>query len=515
MNAILALVAGIFLFELVRQKRANNALMEARRIAARTERSLLESENKNRAILKALPDLIFVLDRNGVYQDYSAKGPDELYLPPEQFLGKKVRDVLPADAAEIVMKGIESHLESPEPFSFEYSLPLHGGMRFYETRMVKLDADRLLAIVRDVTSRARAENALAEARRFSAQVAETIPNVIFIYDLLEKRNVYVNERSKSIIGYSAEEILGLGDRFVAQILHPDDLVKLPRLNEDYLQWQDGDVFEHLFRVKHRNGEWRWVQRYSTVFTRTPDGRPRQLLGSATDITELKKAEEELRSLTARLLNIQDEERRRIARELHDGTGQNLYAMSLSLAVLQQLTDLPESFRAALTECQKLCAESLKEVRTISYLLHPPMLDRDGLVASLKWFAEGFSRRTGIQVELEIAEAPGRLPTTLELDLFRIIQEGLTNVARHSNSQKAVVRLNQQSNGIMLQVQDFGRGMQVTPGFHSDRTYTTGVGISGMRERIRQAGGRLEIHSDDHGTTVTARVSAAPAAGIPS
>jgi signal transduction histidine kinase len=268
-------------------------------------------------------------------------------------------------------------------------------------------------------------------------------------------------------------------------------------------------------VKHRNGEWRWIQRYSTVFKRTADGHPQQLLGSATDITELKKAEEELRSITARLLNIQDEERRRIARELHDGTGQNLYAMSLNLAIMRQLADLPLSFQTALTECQKLCEESLKEVRTISYLLHPPMLDREGLVASLKWFAEGFSRRTGIQVELEIAQAPGRLPTMLELDLFRIIQEGLTNVARHSNSPKVVVRLDLQANVIILQVQDFGRGMRVPPGHSPVGKYTAGVGISGMRERMRQAGGRLEIHSDDRGTTVTARVSAVSSTFMPS
>jgi PAS domain S-box-containing protein len=486
----------------------------------RAERSLLESENKTRAILRAMPDLMFVLDRNGVYLDYHAKGPGELYLPPEQFLGKKVRDVLPADAAGVVMSGIESVPESPEPFSCEYSLALNGAARFYEARMVKLDTDRLLAIIRDVTSRTQAEKALAEARHFSEQLAETIPNVIFVYDLLEKRNVYVNARSKSIIGYSADEILGLGERFVVQLLHPDDLGKLPRLNEDYLHWKDGDVFEHLFRVKHRNGEWRWIQRYSTVFRRTADGRPQQLLGSATDITELKKAEEELRSLTARLLDIQDEERRRIARELHDGTGQNLYAMSLNLAILQQLTDLPASSQAALTECRKLCEDSIKEVRTISYLLHPPMLEREGLAASIKWFAEGFSRRTGIEVEVEVPQAPARLPAALELDLFRIIQEGLTNIARHSNSRKAVVRLDRHAQGITLQVRDFGSGMRITSGLdpdarYADARYGAGVGISGMRERIRQAGGRLEIHSDDQGTTVTATVSAVPATGMPS
>jgi PAS domain S-box-containing protein len=481
----------------------------AHRAAAEIERrrsvlALQKSESKNRAILKAFPDLMFVQDREGTLLDYYTKDEGELYLRPEQFLGRKVHEVLPPDVAGAIARGAKETAESHEPVSFEYSLQIQEETRFYEARMVDLDTDKVLTIVRNVTTRKHAENALEEARRFNQRVAETIPNVLFVYDLMEQRNVYVNDRA-GMLGYTAKEVLHMGDQFLRKTMHPDDLARLAAVAQDYSTRKDGEIFEHLFRFRHKNGEWRWIQRFATVFTKTADGRPKQILGTATDVTALKKAEQELRSLSARLLNVQDEERRRIARELHDGTAQSLFAISLNVASLRQSRNLPGHAKELLDECQMLCEDSLKEVRSLSYLLHPPLLDQAGLVAALKWFTDGFSRRSGIAVELEIPESMERMALGLERDLFRIVQEALGNVARHSGSTKALVRVDRHTDQVILRIQDFGHGIASPSDEEPDASLTAGVGIASMRERLRHVGGQLEIQSNDQGTTLIAIV----------
>jgi signal transduction histidine kinase len=183
----------------------------------------------------------------------------------------------------------------------------------------------------------------------------------------------------------------------------------------------------------------------------------------------------------------------------------LFGIGMSIASLRRRSDLPLEVRVKLTECQMLCDEGLKEVRSQSYLLHPPLLDEAGLAAALKWFAEGFTRRSEIQVDLEVVDAVTRLSPEIERDLFRIVQEGLSNVARHSGSTKALVRVETDDHHIVLRIKDFGCGMPAD--FEARRsTEAVGVGIPGMRERLRQVGGRLEISSTDGGgTTLTATI----------
>jgi signal transduction histidine kinase len=239
--------------------------------------------------------------------------------------------------------------------------------------------------------------------------------------------------------------------------------------------------------------------------RNADGRVLELQGIGHDITDRKQVEDDLVALSLRFLGIQDEERSRIARELHDVTAQNLFAATIGLARLQQSTLAVET-RNVLAECQALCEQSLQEIRTLSYRLHPPMLDQAGLVPALQWYVEGFAKRSGIDVDLVTPETIRRLPKEMEADLFRIVQEGLANVHRHSGSSTATVRLDQFDDQVALQIKDQGHGM-------SDKTAlavanspeSLGVGIRGMRERLRQLNGQLEIESTEQGTTVTAIV----------
>ena len=216
--------------------------------------------------------------------------------------------------------------------------------------------------------------------------------------------------------------------------------------------------------------------------------------------ELKKAEDSLRTLSTRLLQLQDEERRNIARELHDSTGQVLAALGMNLAAVQvESKKLSPAGDAAVEESIELVRTTLKELRTISYLLHPPLLDEAGLQSALRWFVQGFSERSKIGVDMQLAPNLGRPPREIETAIFRIVQESLTNIHRHSESKSACIAITRESRFIKVEIGDKGKGMD----HQSTRPATLGIGIQGMKERARQLGGRLDIQSSPTGTTITA------------
>src|SRR6185369_2802870 len=159
---------------------------------------------------------------------------------------------------------------------------------FVIERKKRLAVQTVLA--RKTMEQQRVEGELEQSRLFIERLGTAIPRVLFIYDLVERRNVYVNEASSRVIGYSAQEVMDMGDRFITDLMHPDDLATLPQLNQNYQARPAGAVFENVFRMKHRNGEWRWVHRCATVLLTTPDGKPCQLIGTATDITELERTQ---------------------------------------------------------------------------------------------------------------------------------------------------------------------------------------------------------------------------------
>jgi two-component system, NarL family, sensor kinase len=224
------------------------------------------------------------------------------------------------------------------------------------------------------------------------------------------------------------------------------------------------------------------------------------------------AEEQLRQLSLRLMTLRDNERRRIARDLHDSLGQLLTAVKMNVAYLgRNALTLDECGRKVLAESKELVDTSLQEVRTLAHLLHPPMLDEMGLLPAIRWFVSGFSQRSGIDVQLELPESLRRLRADLETAAFRVIQESLTNVHRHSRASAAKVRFTTNNSELNLVVHDNGHGIDSTElqKFREARG-DVGIGITGMRERIRELGGTLSICSDQSGTTLSVRVPAAEA-----
>ena len=213
-----------------------------------------------------------------------------------------------------------------------------------------------------------------------------------------------------------------------------------------------------------------------------------------------QAEATQRALSARLLTLQDEERRKFARELHDSVGQHLAALKMALSLLQK--KFPGE--PIMADSLEMVDEAIGETRTISHLLHPPLLDEAGFTSAAQWFVEGFSKRSGIETSLEVGEIGGRLAESIELVLFRVLQKGLTNVHRHAGATRAEALLSKSGNKVVLRVKDNGRGVQadLLESLRVDGT-GSGVGLAGMKERVRESGGELEIYSAVGGTEIVA------------
>ena len=211
-----------------------------------------------------------------------------------------------------------------------------------------------------------------------------------------------------------------------------------------------------------------------------------------ELSAREQAETSLRTLSVRLLELQDQERRKFSRELHDSLGQYLVGAKMNLAMLAK--SVPDNMLIA--ECVKLLDQAMIETRTISHLLHPPLLDETGFASAARWYVEGFAKRSGIQTSLDMPEELGRLPSSLELALFRVLQESLTNVHRHSKSRRADVSLRLSGDKVVLRVRDYGEGIPADVLYRFRRnTAHGGVGLAGMRERIHELGGELEMDSD--------------------
>lgn len=238
---------------------------------------------------------------------------------------------------------------------------------------------------------------------------------------------------------------------------------------------------------------------------------------ANEVEVRRNAERELRTLSLRLMAIQDEERRRIARDLHDSAGQLLAALKMAIHSLRHSKRALSDISKIADEMDSLSDEALREIRTTSYLLHPPMLDERGFVSATQWLLEGYSGRSGVSAEFTVAGEMGRFPSKVELALFRVLQEALTNVHRHAKCSNVHVDLRLRSCDLVLEIRDNGRGFNPERlAAFRDAQPRTSVGLAGMRERLGELGGRLEIESNQSGTLLRAMipVSALHSADIP-
>jgi PAS domain S-box-containing protein len=349
----------------------------------------------------------------------------------------------------------------------------------------------LLSVCEDITERKHAEAKLQEYEK----VVEGVEEMIAVVDR-EYRYLVANRAFTRLHGRPKEEILG---RAVPEVLDRDFFERVVREKLD--RAFRGEVVRYELRHTYPGAGLRDLQ--VSYFPIEEGAGIERVLCVLWDITERKHVTEELRRLSGQLLRLQDEERRKIARDLHDSTGQDLVALSATLSQIRK--EIPSSnrkLRKELSQCSTVANRCLREVRTVSYLLHPPMLDESGLEDAVRHFTDGFVQRTGILVHTEVSASFGRLPQEVEMGLFRVVQESLVNIQRHSGSRTARIELRREGDTIALQVSDRGRGISANDGRkNGTRPARVGVGIPSMEERVKQVGGRLEIHSGDLGTTV--------------
>jgi PAS domain S-box-containing protein len=320
-----------------------------------------------------------------------------------------------------------------------------------------------------------------------------------------------NAGAERIKGYRRDEILG--SHF--SVFYPSEDVQSGKPHRALeTATAEGRYEDEGWRIR-KDGS-RFYANVIITCIRDSEGKLQGFSKVTRDITERKRSEDAVRELSARLLRTRDEERRRLARELHDSTAQTLSALSLNLALIKELVDLGGSPKAskAHAESVELAKAASQEIRTLSYLLHPPMLDEAGLLSALRWYVDGFVQRTGVSVELEVPSELERLSTELETALFRIVQECLSNIHRHSGSTTASLRMLKDAGQITLEVADEGVGLPSGAVGRNGAPVTTGVGIRGMYERVRQLGGRLELKPGNPGTRIIAIVPVRNGMGRP-
>jgi PAS domain S-box-containing protein len=349
-------------------------------------------------------------------------------------------------------------------------------------------------MVRDITERKRVEGRLREYEKAVEGVEEMIAVVDRNYRLLLANRAYAQFRNierDQLLGRLLPEVIDkeFFERVVKEKLDECFRGKIVKyeLRHNYPGIGQKDLLVSYFPIQGTSG----VDRAVCVLR---------------DITDHKRSEEEFKRLTGQLLLSQDEERRRIARDLHDATGQDLVALATMLGRLRAfLPSHDRKSRKLLSDCKTLANECVREVRTLSYVLYPPVLDQDGLEDAIRDYALGFAIRSGIQVELELSPRLGRLSREVELALFRVVQESLTNIQRHSGSQQARIRI-QCDSDLTMEISDDGRQASAcVPRENEESRFKFGVGIPSMRERVNLIGGRLDIDTTKVGTTIRVRI----------
>jgi PAS domain S-box-containing protein len=462
----------------------------------RAQEALQKTELQFGEILDHSPNLIFLKDVAGRYLFINSEYCKAFHCERGEIYGKTDPELFPADQATVFRGSDLAALKARAAFSFE-EVAIHddGPHTSIVQKFPLFDAQgevyAICGFVTDITERKRNEERLREYEKAVEGVEEMIAVVDRDYRFLLANKAFVNFRhlqTEQVVGQLIPELVGenVFDKFVK-----------PRLDESF----EGNIVKHELNFTFPDLGRRYI--LVSYFPIANDAGFDRVVCVLQDITSRKHAEEDLRRLSGRILQLQDEERRRIARELHDSTGQDLVALATTLSQLH--SSIPSSnrkLRRSASQCESIAVRCLHEVRTLSYLLHPAMLDETGLEDAIRHYVHGFSARTGIEVELEISPACGRMAPEIELALFRVAQESLTNIQRHSGSLSAKIGLGRRDGLVSLEISDNGHGLaEEAPPGNGDLPFDIGVGISSMRERVKLVGGQIHIKSSHSGTTV--------------
>jgi PAS domain S-box-containing protein len=492
----------------------------------RTEKALRESEERFRAIVETTPECVKLLSADGTLLHMNSPGLRMVGAASvDEVIGKSIYDLIaPEDRAGY--KTFNESICRGEQGSLQFDIVgLEGKRRRMETHAAPLqnpDGTVVhLAVTADISERKEAEELLRRSEeRFRALVNASSD---MIYHMSPDWSEMGELDGR---GFVADASKPTKD-WMNEYIHPDDQPLVLQAVREAVRSKSPFQVEH--RVRRADGTLGWA--YSrAVPLLNENGEIMEWFGAASDVTARREAEEkyrmlvqtldaevrdrtreleeqssQVRELSWRLLKTQDEERRHIARELHDSAGQTLTALGMSIAQFAQKTGrkAPELADDA-EQIQETIQQLHREIRTTSYLLHPPLLDENGLCSAVSWYVQGLLERSGLEVHLDISKDFGRLSREMELVIFRLVQECLTNIHRHSESKTASIRIARESNLITLDIRDQGKGMSGAR-LAEIHTGLSGLGIRGMRERLNQFEGTLKIESDGSGTHVFATI----------
>ena len=502
-----------------------------------------ESEERFRTFISATSNVVYRMS-----PDWS----EMRYLDGQEFIADTkdssrtwVDKYIHRDDQHHVMAVIQRAIQSKTIFELEHRvIRTDGSLGWIYSRAIPIFAehDEILewfGSASDVTQRKQAEEALREQQERAEFVADASDVGFWFCDLPFDKLAW-DKRVKNHFWLPPDADVTIHTFY--ERLHPEDREPTRRAMERSIA--NNTQYDVEYRTVAPDGRQNWIRAIGRTFYDAA-GQPTRFDGVTLNVTDRKQSElalsasearyrvlaegldqqvqartlelqsgnreilrmyESLRTLSTRMMTVQDEERRRIARDLHDSSGQLLAVIDMQLSTLaQDLRKAAPQFNEQVEETERLVEQLQKEIRTTSYLLHPPLLDEAGLFSALSWYVEGLNKRSNVQITLEIAPNFGRLPRDIELVVFRLVQESLANIYRHSGSETAMIRIARDEGTITVEVQDHGKGIPPQK-LLEIQSEGSGVGIRGMRERLRQFSGELRIESGENGTRVWVTIS---------
>lgn len=449
------------------------------------KRAVSETRKFADAVIQNAREALVILDANLCVTSVNRSFCNIFQTSPHQVEGVALADLdggqwIPPDLRPVLQKLLRNETRLDE-LELRHEFPRIGARTMlFNARRIEPSRTNLVILlsIEDITDyRMHQENLQTHSA-----LLELASDAILMRDLQGSIQLW-NRGAERIYGWRKSEAISQNISELLKTKFPAPLAEINRQLTTSGYWE-GELVH-----TRKDGQQIYVESRWSLHR---EGQSPTVLELNTDITERKRYQEQLQSLSAKLMQVQDEERRRIARDLHDSTGQKLVALKLQL----------EQKKSANSEEVKLVDDVLQDIRTLSQLLHPPLLEEAGLISAIRWLVEGFSTRAGIKVKLNATNGIDRLSSDIELALFRVIQEALNNIHRHSGANTAELRVAKRGGSLVLTIKDDGHGMPHPPG---SAGATLGVGLLGMRERLSQLGGRLTIKSGEKGTTIEAEV----------